>query len=351
MTAQDVTAQGITTPDRDGELPHTTLAERRVPVPRSISPEARRKLAELADMPRVSFPDARDAAGWRASVAAQIERELAALPPGSARSVAASYGVELTLGRVGRVPVHEATPPGWEPGDERVVLMLHGGGWIQGGGELAAVMTVLEAATLGLRVRGVDYRMAPDHPYPAPLDDCLAVYRAQLDQTEPGLIALTGTSAGANLAAATVLRARDEGLPTPGAVALWSPSVDLTRDGDTWHTLDGLDPVIGLHMGTLMDYYARGQDPRDPYLSPVFGDLSGFPPTLLGSGTRDGLLSDTVRFHRALRRAGADAHLHVHEAMTHSAFFGGAPEEAEVGAEVKAFLHGRLRPGKEADDA
>ncbi|WP_405876581.1 alpha/beta hydrolase [Streptomyces sp. NBC_00005] len=341
----------MTRPADDSERPYVTLAERRVPVPRSISPEAQRKLAELADMPRTFFPDARDEAGWRASVAAQIEHELSALPPGSAQGMASAYGVDLTVGHVGHVLVHEATPHGWEQSDERVVLMLHGGGWIQGGGEMAAVMTVLEAATLGLRVRGVDYRMAPDHPYPAPLDDCLGVYRAQLKETEPGLIALTGTSAGANLAAATVLRARDEGLPLPGAVALWSPSVDLTRDGDTWHTLDGLDPIIGLHMGTLMDYYARGQDPRDPYLSPVFGDLSGFPPTLLGSGTRDGLLSDTVRFHRALRRAGVDAHLHVYEAMTHSAFFGGAPEEAEVGAEVKAFLQQRLQPGKEADDA
>ncbi|MFJ5304470.1 alpha/beta hydrolase [Streptomyces sp. NPDC088350] len=341
----------MTPPADDNERPYVTLAERRVPVPRSISPEAQRKLAELAGMPRTSFPDAGDEAGWRVSVAAQIEQELSVLPPGSAQGMASGYGVDLTVGHVGGVPVHEAVPHGWDASDERVVLMLHGGGWIQGGGELAAVMTVLEAATLGLRVRGVDYRMAPDHPYPAPLDDCLAVYRAQLKQTEPELIALTGTSAGANLAAATVLRARDEGLPLPGAVSLWSPSVDLTRDGDTWHTLDGLDPIIGLHMSTLMDYYARGQDPRDPYLSPVFGDLSGFPPTLLGSGTRDGLLSDTVRFHRALRRAGVDAHLHVHEAMTHSAFFGGAPEEAEVGAEVKAFIHGRLRPGKETNDA
>lgn len=333
----------------DSERPYVALAERRVPIPRSISAEAQRKLAEIADMPRTSFPDAQDEAGWRASVAAQIARELSVLPPGSAQSMAPAYGVNLTLEHVEHIPVYEATPHGWDESDKRVVLMLHGGGWIQGGGELTAVMTVLEAATLGLRVRGVDYRMAPDHPYPAPLDDCLSAYRALLAETDPELIAITGTSAGANLAAATVLRARDEGLPRPAAVALWSPSVDLTRDGDTWHTLDGLDPIIGQHMGTLMDYYARGQDPLDPYLSPVFGDLSGFPPTLLGSGTRDGLLSDTVRFHRALRRAGVDAGLHVHEAMTHSAFFGGAPEEAEVGAEVKAFLHERLRTSKESD--
>ncbi|MFI1484021.1 alpha/beta hydrolase [Streptomyces sp. NPDC020747] len=335
----------------DSERPYVVLAERRVPVPRSISPEAQRKLAELADMPRTTFPDAQDEAGWRVSVAAQIEQELSMLPPGAVQGMAANYGVDLTVGRVGDVPVHQATPHGWDESDKRVVLMLHGGGWIQGGGEMAAVMTVLEAGTLGLPVRGVDYRMAPDHPYPAPLDDCLAVYRALLKETDPRLIAITGTSAGANLAAATVLRARDEGLPVPGAMSLWSPSVDLTRDGDTWHTLDGLDPIIGRHMGTLMDYYARGQDPRDPYLSPVFGDLSGFPPTLLGSGTRDGLLSDTVRFHRALRRAGVDAQLHVHEAMTHSAFFGGAPEEAEVGAEVRAFVHEHLRTGKEDDGA
>ena len=180
-------------------------------------------------------------------------------------------------------------------------LDIHGGAWIQGGGEVCRSSALFTSAIYGARVWAVDYRMPPDHPYPTPLDDCLAAYRALLAERSPEEIIVGGVSAGGNLAAALILRARDEGLPLPAAVVLNTPATDLTGAGDTWQTNLGLDTVLTGSSQSAMLLYAAGHDLRDPYISPLFGDLRGFPPTMLSSGTRDRLLSDTVRMHRALR--------------------------------------------------
>ena len=322
-----------------------TLPERVIPIPRSLSPEARAALEAAAATPRTPFPDPADDDGWRAHVATQRGVELQYVPPGSAAAYARQIGVRLDIRDVGGVPVDIAAPDGWAADDRRAVLFLHGGAWMQGGGEMAMMMAIVEASNLGLPCWGVDYRMLPEHPFPAHLDDCLTAYRAIIEEHGASHVAVTGMSAGGNLAAALVLRVRDEGLEPPAAVAMWTPSVDLTRDGDTWHTLDGLDPIIGQHMGTAMDYYARGHDPKHPYLSPLFGELAGFPPAILVSGTRDGLLSDTVRFHRALRRAGVSAELHVFEGMPHIGFpsmTAVSPEDLERNAEIRGFIHSHL---------
>jgi acetyl esterase/lipase len=188
-------------------------------------------------------------------------------------------------------------------------------------------------------VWAVDYRMPTDHPYPTPLDDCLAAYRALLQERSPGEIIVGGTSAGGNLAAALILRARDEGLPLPAAVLLNTPATDLTQAGDTWQTNRGLDTILTGDAQAEMLLYAGGHDLRDPYISPLFGDLKGFPPTMLTSGTRDRLLSDTVRMHRALRAAGVPADLHVLEAAGHGRFLGMAPEDHAMNDETRRFLN------------
>jgi acetyl esterase/lipase len=133
-----------------------------------------------------------------------------------------------------------------------------------------------------------------------------------------------------------MLRARGEGLPMPAALALITPEVDLTESGDTFHTNLGIDNVLGRLMEVNL-LYANGHDLTHPYLSPLFGDVSHFPPTFLQAGTRDLFLSNTVRMHRKLRNAGVDAELHVFEAMPHGGF-GGAPEDRELAAELRRFL-------------
>jgi epsilon-lactone hydrolase len=179
--------------------------------------------------------------------------------------------------------------------------------------------------------------MPPRHPYPAGLDDCVAVYRALLEVRDPADVVVGGASAGGNLAAALLVRAREEGLPMPAALVLNTPELDLTESGDSFTTNLAFDTVLG-PLTEVNRLYAAGHDLADPHLSPLFADVSGFPPTFLQAGTRDLFLSNTVRMHRKLRAAGVEAELHVGEAMPHGGFGGTAPEDAELAAERRRFL-------------
>jgi acetyl esterase/lipase len=159
-----------------------------------------------------------------------------------------------------------------------------------------------------------------------------------LEEYRPVDIIIGGGSAGGNLAAATILRGRDEGLPLPAAAVLLTPELDLTESGDSFQTNRGVDTVLRGSLAAANDLYAGGHDLADPYLSPLFGDVAkGFPPTYLQAGTRDLFLSNTVLMHRALRRAGVEAELHVFEAMPHGGF-GGTDEDREAAAEVRRFI-------------
>jgi acetyl esterase/lipase len=191
-------------------------------------------------------------------------------------------------------------------------------------------------------VWAVDYRMPPDHPFPAGLDDCVAAYRALLDDHRPDSIVIGGASAGGNLAAAVILRAREEGLPRPAGAVLMTPAVDLTESGDSLQTNLGLDPLIQASARPAFLLYAGRHDLTDPHVSPLFADFTkGFPPTILTTGTRDMLLSDTVRLHRALRAADIPADLHVTEAGGHGGFFGMAPEDEAITLEIRRFIERR----------
>ena len=249
--------------------------------------------------------------------------------------------VELDLGGL---RVYDCTPIDLPAEDDRVYLSIHGSGFVQCAGEICRAMGIGTAMQLGIRVWAVDYRMPPDHPFPAALDDCLTAYRALLEEHRPERIVIGGESAGGNLTAATILRARDEGLPLPAAAVLKTPAVDLTGSGDSWQTNLGLDPLLTRSHMPVFLLYADGHNLADPYLSPLFGDLTkGFPPTILTTGTRDLLLSDAVRMHRALRAAGAEAALHVTEAGGHGGFLGMAPEDQAILQEVRQFVDTHTR--------
>ncbi|WP_223690706.1 alpha/beta hydrolase fold domain-containing protein [Leifsonia poae] len=318
------------------------VAAHDVPVPRSLSEGARRALDASAQVPRTILPRADDDDAWEGVVAGQRAQEEQLIASGLLETYIASTRTQVDARLVDGVPVFVGTPDGLADDDQRVVLVIHGGGWTQGGGQLTRLAAALEASSLGLRTWAVDYRMLPGHRYPASLDDCVAVYRSLIGEAGAANVAVSGTSAGGNLAAALLLRAAADGLPMPAALGLWTPAVDLTLDGDSWHTNDGLDPIIGQHSRTLVEFYTRGEDPRNPSLSPIFGDLSPFPPTVLISGTRDGLLSDTVRFHRQLRRSGVEAELHVFEGLPHGGFDFMSPEDAERATEFRAFFRRHL---------
>jgi acetyl esterase/lipase len=279
------------------------------------------------------YPALDDLAGWRAYAAATNQ---AILPALQARAAKVAADVEVI--EAGAVPVVAVAPHGQPSGDRGVLLDIHGGAFIVGGGACCRAQAVALAGDLGVRVWSVDYRAPPDHPYPAPLDDCLAAYRALLQVRRPEEIVVGGASAGANLSAALILRARDEGLPLPAGCVLLTPALDMTNSGDSFETNKGLDAVLPADMTSINRLYAAGHDLADPYLSPLFGDFArGFAPTLLSAGTRDLFLSNAVRMHRALRAAGVHAELHVIEAASHGGFHG-APEEADLNREVRQFI-------------
>jgi len=308
-------AGGIISVDAQG----MTLGARTIPWPQSVSPQAQAALRAAAARPVPPFPDP----AWRALVA-QADSAMAAYiaPPDPA--------MPIVTGRLAGVTVYRARPAGLAAGDHRLYLDIHGGGLIFGGGAFCRAGAGREAALHGVEALAIDYRMPPDHLYPAALDDCFAVYRAEVQRRGAENIIVGGGSAGGYLTAALMLRARDAGLPMPRAALLMSPRVDMTEGGDTISTLMDIDPVLKGRLAATATLYADGHDLRHPYLSPLFGDLRGFPPTLLQSGTRDLYLSNTVRMHRALRQAGVEAELHVFEAMPHGRFFGGAPEDGEL---------------------
>ena len=312
------------------------MPARIIPLPGSVSAEAQMALsvnaAEIGE-----YPALEDLAAWRAWVAERDEQITPLL----------EAAVEQTAARteertVDGVPITVVVPAGAEA-DGRVVLDIHGGALILLGGRASAAMARLAAQRTRMVTWAPDYRMPPDHPFPAALDDCVAVYRHLIGQVDASQVIVSGASAGGNLAAATMLRAKEEQLALPAALILHTPEVDLTESGDTFATNLGIDNVLR-PLRPVNELYAAGADLRHPHLSPLFGDLTGFPPTLLTSGTRDLFLSNTVLMHRALRRASVEAELHVLEAGPHGGFMGLAPEDHELDAEIRSFIDRHCPP-------
>jgi acetyl esterase/lipase len=309
------------------------LSARTIPVPKSISAEAQVALAAPRP-PRPPSPPVLDKAAWRLHIA-ETNAAFAAMM----EATTANLPARAALTEIAGVPVYVGEPdtiPSANRG--KALIELHGGALVLLGGEPVRHFAITQASTMRCQTFAVDYRNPPDHPYPAALDDCVAVYRALLETYPARDIVISGVSGGGNLAAALALKIRDLGLPSPSAIGLFSPEIDLTESGDTFQTNRDIDVVLRGSLANTITLYADGHDLADPYLSPLFGDFSkGYPPTYIQSGTRDLFLSNAVRMHRRLRNAGIDAELHVWEALPH-AFFGGAPEDRELHVEFTRFL-------------
>ena len=234
------------------------------------------------------------------------------------------------------------------PHEEHIFLYVHGGAYVFGGGPAAVSEAVVISATSGIPSVAIDYRMPPDHPFPAAVDDMEAVYRELLETHRPSSIAIGGTSAGGGLTLAAVHRFKAVGLPVPGALYLGTPWADLTDASDSLHTNEGIDRILVTYDGMLASaakLYAGEAELTHALISPVYGDFTGFPPTYLVTGTRDMLLSDTARVHRKLRVAGVVADLNVYEGLSHAeyAFLVGSPEYQQTYGELAQFLATHLR--------
>ncbi len=325
----------------DDPVRGVAVPQRTLPFPGSISAEARAVLERLVGEDGIPFnalhglPSPEDRDGWM-RLKAIVDGQYTA----AAKALSADLRADVETVEIGGAKLHVAMPQAPRRTD-CAYIDLHGGALIFGGGDACRVGARQQADQHEVRCYGVDYRTPPEHPYPAALDDCLIAYRYVLERHAPTHIVIGGRSAGGNLGAALMLRARDEGLPMPAGLVLLSPQVDLTESGDSFETNKLIDVVLP---GSLMSgnrLYAGGANLADPYLSPLFGDLTGFPATLLQTGTRDLFLSSTVRMHRALRRAGVPAELHVFEAMPHGGFVASTPEDTELRNEVARFVQER----------
>ena len=205
-------------------------------------------------------------------------------------------------------------------GDKAVVVYFHGGGYVEGDGKSDGGFILPVFESVGVKGLSVDYRLAPKHPFPAAVEDAVAVYRGLLKKYKPKQIALTGDSAGGALALAAVLSLKKSGDPLPAAIAVISPGfLDGKRPGDTWLTLQEKDPFVGREdVEGNIEKYAGKAPLNHPLLSPIYGNYDGFPPLLIQVGTREMLLSDSVRLARKAREAGVDVTLDVWEGMWHS---------------------------------
>jgi epsilon-lactone hydrolase len=229
----------------------------------------------------------------------------------------------------------------------RQLIHMHGGCYVLNPGEAGLPEAIFMAGFGHIKVISVDYRMPPEASFPAALDDGITVWKAALKTTNPKNMAIFGTSAGGALTLEMVLKAKELGLPLPGAIAPGTPMSDVTKVGDTFYTNAMLDNVLVSPDGFCdagAKVYANGRDLKDPMLSPVYGDMTGFPPTILTSGTRDLLLSNTVRVHRKLRQAGVEAQLQIFEGMSHAHYIRDdtAPESKEAFGEIAGFFDKHL---------
>ena len=244
------------------------------------------------------------------------------------------------------VKVYILTPADIPPQNRnRLLVHVHGGCYVLGP-HLAAVPEALQVAGIShIKTISVDYRMPPEAYFPAALDDAMTVYKAATTMVPPQNLGVFGSSAGGALTLEMMLRAKAAGLPMPGAIAPGTPMADATNAGDTFQTNALVDNVLVSPNGfcdAATKFYAHGHDLADPMLSPIYGDMHGFPPTILTSGTRDLLLSNTVRTNQKLREAGVETRLQVFEGQAHAQFYRDdrIPEDHFAITEIAAWFDG-----------
>ncbi len=223
----------------------------------------------------------------------------------------------VTAATLGGVPVAEITIAGIEP--RHVVLYFHGGVYVLGDAFQAADLASQVGRRASAKVFSVDYRLAPEHPFPAAVDDALAAYDALLrDGTAPADIVFAGESAGGGLAIATLVNARDHGLPLPAAAFVMSPYADLTLAGATLDTKGAADPLLSREsLASRVPDYTAGQDAALGLISPIFADLSGLPPLIIQAGTHEVLLDDAIRLARQAATADVDVTLDITAGVPH----------------------------------
>ena len=300
-------------------------------LPNTLSPQGRTVAAKMAN---THLPNILPPVFMQRRIIDSMQGKMGAV-------LATRYGVRLETTTIAGVPVRIAYPKGVAGlGTGPVLMNLHGGGFQINSGSLTESIPI--AALSGIPVVAVLYRLAPEHPYPAALDDASSVYAALLKDRKPSQIAVYGTSAGAVLSGELVAKLIALERPLPVALGFYSGSADMTTSGDSesWMPLPGGYKTLTTAIGGYI-----GKTPlADPILSPLHGDLRRFPPTLLVSSSRDSLLSATSIFARALYQQGVNSHLVVFDGLPHAFWaYMDIPETTQANELMAGFLLGRLR--------
>jgi monoterpene epsilon-lactone hydrolase len=292
-----------------------TVPSRTIPVPETVSAQMQELIAHGPMTPAAP----RDADEWKALVAAASAVEAKRIA-----ELRRLFSVEVAEISIAGVRCYEVTPQKMPAKNRnRLLVTAHGGGYVFGPGEAGILEAITMAGFSQMRVISIDYRMPPDFPFPAAMDDAMAVWKEVVKRVKPARIGLFGTSTGGGMTLLMVQRAKAEGLPLPAAIAPGR-----------------YEPLLS----AAAKLYANGIDLKDPRLSPVYGDFAGFPPTILTTGTRDLFLSNTVRVHRKLREAGVEAQLEVYEGQSHGQYIPdpSAPEAKEAFGEITRFFDRHL---------
>ena len=329
--------------------PATTRAQSsdvdRYSVPPTVSPQAAARLTRLyaimARSPKRERPQTQE--DWD-----KANAPLLAMAGPVSKATADSLHVTTTEETLGGVQVVRLRPAGYKRNGQ-LILYLHGGAYTFFSAQTTLTIPALIASSGGDEVVSIDYTLAPRGNWHTATDQVLAVWKAVLASgVKAESVGLMGDSAGAGLAAGSVLKMRDEHQPLPGALYLMSPSTDLSVLGDTATTLAAADPILKEETTRWsLDAYAAPADQKNPYVSPVYGDYSkAFPPTLIQGGTRELLLSSAVREYQAIRAGGHEAILDIYEGMPHDfqQLIPKAPETATAIKRASEFFSAHLRP-------
>ncbi|MGH8611574.1 MAG: alpha/beta hydrolase fold domain-containing protein [Gammaproteobacteria bacterium] len=312
-----------------------------VPVPDTVSPQMQTLIAAPLTPTWNVIP--KTAEEWKAQVDASAAATIRGLP-----ALREELRVKVEAMTIEGVKAYMLTPEVIPPENRnRLLIHVHGGCFVSNPGESGTGEAIFMAGFGHFKVISVDYRMPPDHPYPTALDDAMTVWQAATKMAASKNMAIFGSSAGGNLTLAMILRAKQDHLPLPGAIAPGTPMSDLTNAGDSFRTNAMLDNTLvapDANCDKRAALYTNGRDLKDPMLSPVYGDMRSFPPAILTTGTRDLLLSSTVRVHRKLRQAGVEAVLQVFEGQSHGQYLRdvSAPETKEAFSEIARFFDKHL---------
>ncbi len=324
------------------DLASRTIPSRILPVPETVSPGLQRVIGQPRNPPPET-PKTLEA--WRALVYPPPAPDF----PMRFTEFCGKFGVTIVPQDIGGVRCYAVTPKVIKPNfRHRILFGLHPGGWVSGAGESGLTEAIVISGLIGSRVIAVDYRLLPDHPFPAAMDDAMAVWKEVIKLDRPENIAVFGSSVGGSMVLSLVQRAKAEGLPLPGAVMSGTPFSDLSKTGDTYFSNDGVDRDLSYDgfWEAVVKLYANGRDLKDPLLSPVYGDFRGFPPTYLVTGTRDLFLSNAVRVQQKLLQAGVPTQLDVEEGQSHMEYLTatteGAPEGAELYSHIARFFDAYL---------